>query len=451
MTLRATFESALYQGNKKYQTLLKDGWFDSKPFDSASFAYLLPIKEARRKIYGIPEPVGPIPKEPPPDDSPIKLEAALSDIDKYFAVIVGTNSFEEKDYYDQKQICPYDAETLYEQLLVSGFHPSRLHLLANDSLEWPESWRIVSCLKSMANRSASNDLLLFYYSGAIKPDGKNYYLYTFDMLPSNLASTAVPLAIVRQIMTQALAREKLIILDIYTIEIDAQEQDSKQLVDEFMQSVIQQLEGLAVLASYKKKHKNLACSLFTHALVEQFQQLAGSDHCITTSQIYDNIPVNEFTLYPPAPNQAKQAIICLSGKEIGSYFLYAYRYLVGMQKSLERVQDILNNKDKVVQDDFMEAIRVLQLIQCYEEPEAQYPSNEESRLNDQLQGLYQRIDLFMNRDIAALLKTSKPADIKRECERASALLQPILLDIIQKTNELRAAIMPSEQETSHLL
>ena len=452
ITLNASFDGALKAGNRKYQKLDGDGWFDNEPFGSKSFAYRLPVRETRKKIRSNSEKEEHLPSETPLSETPLSETPPSEQEEHYlgngnhFAVIVGTNSYRTGDIYDQKQTCPYDAELLYQQLMINSFHPSRLHLLADGTLEPPTSQHILSHLKSIADACAPDDLLLFFYSGVLEQVEQNYYLSTFE--PKN---TAVSLAQIRQIMMLAPARAKVIILDIYTLEIDTFEHEIEEREKEFMPGLLQQLEDLTVLASYKKRHKELACSLFTKGLLEQFQPISGSDDCITIQHLHDNMSNIEIKLYPLMPYQTKQIIVCRPGQETRSYFLYAYQYLIKRQKSLESVREILNSEDEIVQADIEKIIRILEAIHDYKHPEARPPSTKESRLEGTLHGLSRRIGIFLNRDVASLRKISTPLILQRKSKSICEILQPILLDVIKEANKLRRTIMPGETEISHSL
>lgn len=450
------FETAIERGNKRYQAVKKD--LGQVPFVSDSFAYLLPIKDKRDKIYGISKKVmQPLSPESLPEQAPeeevTEPEERLG-TGNHFAVLVGARSYEPEDIYDQKQICPYDAEILYQQLLVNSFHPSRLHLLADKSSEPLTNGDIVSCLRAIANASTAWDLLLFYYSGAMKQDEqKNYSLLTFDVLAG---SSSISLTQVREQMLQAAAQAKVVVLDIYDIELDTQDTHIDDLIKERIGAVLEQLKDLTVLASYKKIDKKIAASLFTNALVKEFKQLPGSGEILVQNihdnvlNIYDGVSNNKITMYPAQPYKAMQTIICRFHKKIGDFFLSFYQNLIQMQKALERVQNLLAQQ-RVTKDDIQDAIdllgTLLETLEEIERTEETTSSIDENRLRNARYAFRRRIEYLVTQELEPLLGEAGLIIAQHACDDVNRELQSILYEVAEKADKLRATFMPDDVQS----
>ena len=436
-----SFEIANNAGKRKYQEVIKDLGHD--PFGSESFAYLLPIKEIRNSIYGVPkkvaQPSSPVnPAKQAPGEKVIEPEELLG-TGNHFAVLVGASSYQAEDIYDQKRICPYDAEILYRQLLANGFHPSRLHVLA-DPLT---NSSILSCLRATADASAVRDLMLFYYSGAIKQDEqKNYFLLTFDALAG---SDPISLAQVREHMLRAAAQAKVVVLDIYDTGLDPQDPGIDQLIEEFMRGIFEQVKDLTVLASYKEKDKVVAASLFTNALVEEFQQLLRSGKNHTVQNIYDSVSNHKITIYPGQPFKAEQTIICRSREKIGDYLLLSYQYLVRMQKTLESVQGILA-QPRISKDDIQDAITLLvtllETLDDIERPEKPTSLIDANRHKNTRYALRRRVENLMVQELEPLRGESGLMIAPGACYGVMRELLAILADVARKVDELSAIMIP---------
>ena len=88
---------------------------------------------------------------------------------------------------------------------------------------------------------------MFYYSGHGDEDGGEGYLVARNGRRLVLRDTAVPISRVKEIMEQASARAKVIILDACHSVADIGGKGPKPMSAEFIRRVFQQAEGLAIL------------------------------------------------------------------------------------------------------------------------------------------------------------------------------------------------------------
>jgi len=353
--------------------------------------------------------------------------------------VVGVNNFEAREQYGLR-LCADDAEMLYQQLLVSSFAPEQLHLLTNRAFEKSEGNNILSNLRSLTRDSAPDDLLLFYYSGALRQEGQNYYFVT-------MYGSKLPLSQVKEILAKAPARAKVVLLDISNAELLASKRDSEQRITEYMQRVLEHFEGISVLASYKVKPAKLDASQFTHYLVKSLAQQASktSQDFITLQDVYQSLAADKVKLYPPQPESARQIILCRPTHEQRENFLSAYRYVIGVQQTLEHIQPKIHSSMEKSDCEF--AINKLNLIVRPRLSANRHRSEEEldlasdlGRLSRSMKGLKNSLDTLRYQPL--------------EASRNSRAIVSVFNDALQSAEEiadkLRATILPEETGTKRV-
>jgi len=199
-----------------------------------------------------------------------------------WAVLVGVDEYQDTTNYGQLQVCVKDVEAIRERLVAGGFDPARIRLLTDHTAEIPTKANILVALKAVADATEPDDLLLFYYSGHGDEDGGESYLVARDGRRLVLSDTAVPLARVREIVEQAPAHAKVIVLDACHSGADIGGKGPQPMSAEFIRRVFQEAEGLAVLASCKKgqlsyEWRENERSVFTHFLLEALTGVADRD------------------------------------------------------------------------------------------------------------------------------------------------------------------------------
>ncbi|MDX2239248.1 MAG: caspase family protein [Leptolyngbyaceae cyanobacterium bins.302] len=201
---------------------------------------------------------------------------------KKWAILVGANEYEDKHNYGSLQVCVKDAEAIHSQLLEGGFNSDRIRVITDDSHEIPKRNTILAALKATADATEPDDLLLFYYSGHGDEVKGESYLVVRDGHYPVLSDTAVPVSRVKQIMEEAPARAKVIILDACHSGADIGGKGPKKMSAEFIQRVFEQAEGFAILASCKQGQLSYEWraqerSVFTHYLLEALSGKADFD------------------------------------------------------------------------------------------------------------------------------------------------------------------------------
>ncbi len=201
-----------------------------------------------------------------------------------WAVLAGVDEYQDGTNYGKLQVCVKDVEAVHEQLVTGGFDPPRIRLLPDHTAEHPTKANILVALKAVADATEPDDLLLFYYSGHGDEHGGESYLVAQDGRRLVLKDTAVPLSRVREIVQEAPARAKVIVLDACHSGADIGGKGPKKMSAEFVRRVFEEAEGLAVLASCKKgqlsyewRDPEKERSVFTHFLLEALTGEADRD------------------------------------------------------------------------------------------------------------------------------------------------------------------------------
>jgi hypothetical protein len=198
-----------------------------------------------------------------------------------WAVLVGVNEYDDQANYGRLPVCVKDVRAVREQLIAGGFDSARIRLLADDA-DKPTRAHVLAVLQAVANATATDDLLLFYYSGHGDECAGESYLVARDGQRLVLRDTAVPISRVKEIMEQASARAKVMVLDACHSGADVGGKGPKPMSDGFIRRVFEEAEGLAILASCKQgelsyEWRTRERSVFTHFLLEAVEGQADRD------------------------------------------------------------------------------------------------------------------------------------------------------------------------------
>jgi uncharacterized caspase-like protein len=199
-----------------------------------------------------------------------------------WAVLVGVNAYEDWTNYGTLQVCVEDVEAVRKHLIAGGFDPERIRLITDRTDVPPTKANVLVALKAVASNTGPDDLLLFYYSGHGDHEGKESYLVGRDGRRLVLADTAIPLSRVKQIVEEAPARAKVIMLDACHSGADIQGKGPEPMSEGFIRRVFEQAEGMAILASCKQgqlsyEWRENERSVFTHYLLDAMRGTADLD------------------------------------------------------------------------------------------------------------------------------------------------------------------------------
>jgi hypothetical protein len=201
---------------------------------------------------------------------------------KRWAVLVGVNEYDDKANYGRLHVCRKDVHAVRDQLIAGGFDAARIRLLTDDTSELPTRDNILVALKAVADATEPDDLLLFYYSGHGDEDGGESYLVARNGRRLVLRDTAVRVSRVKEIMEEAPARAKVIILDACHSGADIGGKGPKPMSAEFIRRVFEQAAGMVILASCTQGQLSYEWqaqerSVFTHFMLEALKGEADRD------------------------------------------------------------------------------------------------------------------------------------------------------------------------------
>lgn len=199
-----------------------------------------------------------------------------------WAVLVGADKYDDRMNYGQLHVCVRDVHAIREQLVAGGFDSAHIHLLADDTDEKPTRAKILATLKSIASATETDDLLLFYYSGHGDESNGQSYLVAQDGHHLVLNDTALPVTRIKEIMKQAPAGAKVIVLDACHSGADIDGKGPKPMSADFIRRVFEEAMGLAIMASCEQgqvsyEWKAQEHSVFTHFILEALAGQADRD------------------------------------------------------------------------------------------------------------------------------------------------------------------------------
>ena len=197
-----------------------------------------------------------------------------------WAVLVGIDTYEDNKYYTSLNVSVRDVRAICHTLLAGDFSRDRIYLLDDQESRLPLKKNILSVARSIAVATLPDDLLLFYFSGhGEEKDGKNY-LIPRDGRFTDLPSTAISISEMINIMKQASATAKVLILDTCFVgtTINTKEDANSELINGYIDKA-----GIAILSSCAQGQQSYEWpeqhhSVFTYYLLEALRGLADRDH-----------------------------------------------------------------------------------------------------------------------------------------------------------------------------
>ncbi len=231
------------------------------------------------------------------------IDASIYGKGKRWAVLIGINEYSDKHNYGKLRVCVQDATIIHKALIEGGFETSRAYLLTDREPKKPLKGEIVAQLQAVAEATEPDDLLLFYFSGHGDIEKGESYLVPCDAKGIALHDTALSLKRVKEIMEQAQARAKVIILDACHSGGNIGTKAPRSMPEGFIERVFEQASGLAILASCKQgqlSHEwtDNNCSAYTYYLLEALQGKADflQKGFVTVDDV-SKYTVNQVTLW----------------------------------------------------------------------------------------------------------------------------------------------------------
>lgn len=223
----------------------------------------------------------------------------------HWAVLVGINTYQD-NRYGQLQVCVRDAEAIHRRLYEGGFPQEHIKVITDD-WESPTRANIIANLISMAEAAKPEDLILFYFSGhGDLGAGNEPYLIARDTRRATLRNSGVPFLRVKEIMQNACAREKVIVLDSCHSGANIGGKGKRPMSAAYYNAFFPgPAEGLAILGSCKQgqnsyEWRQRSSSVFTYFLEEALSGNAdGARHGYVTvtdvnRYVHDNVKLWAF-------------------------------------------------------------------------------------------------------------------------------------------------------------
>ncbi len=155
-------------------------------------------------------------------------------------------------------------------------------MLADDVSGPPTRSYILGTLQAVADATEPDDLLFFYYSGHGDEVGDESYLVARDGRRLVLGDTAVSISRIKEIVSGASARAKVIVLDACHAGAGIGVKGARPMSAEFIRRVFEEAQGLAILASCTQGQLSYEWqaqerSVFTHFLLQALTGAADRD------------------------------------------------------------------------------------------------------------------------------------------------------------------------------
>ncbi len=199
-----------------------------------------------------------------------------------WAVLVGINEYDDPAY-GQLHVCVKDVKAVHQRLISAGFDQDCVRLLTDFSGNLPTRLNILEALTVIASATGPDDLLLFYFSGhGIEVDDQSY-LVSSDAKQVVIRDSAVPIVRVKEIVKDASARAKVIILDACHSGARIGSKGAAKLMSEaFRRHVFDEAEGIAILSSCKQGEVSYEWnaqerSVFTHFMLKALEGESDRD------------------------------------------------------------------------------------------------------------------------------------------------------------------------------
>jgi Caspase domain len=357
---------------------------------------------------------------------------------KHWGIVVGITEHEDEAIQDQLEGCGRDAEMLYQQLICCSFHPARTYLLSGDLPALPNKDDILSRLRTSAQATGPDDLLLFYYSGVVDEDENDAYFIVPYSLPSKLQKTAIPMQGVKDRLISSPASAKVMLLDICYAATSGTTESNKRRTEKFIQRIFTQTEGLTILAAHKKGHEQLKCSVFTHLLVERIKRLVTSSNkgvISVPALCHDLMESESITPYLSPSSESQNAIFCRYYQyDPDSYLISTYLYVVKAQIALKHAQEVVSKAEMITQDTCQRLHAILDQIDDPASPRGTHYSQTTLTLWDTQEKFLRRVQGLIS-DIVTL--RHKPGLQRRGIQ---ALPQPIAEDLTKTLAEVEELV-----------
>ena len=209
------------------------------------------------------------------------IAASFTSVRKRWALLIGINNYDDT-VFGSLHVCVKDVEAVSRHLVSGGFDQEHTCLITDSSNIPPVRLNILTTLKSIADATAPDDLLFFYFSGhGIEENGESY-LVPQDVNQVIMRDSAVSISRVKEIMIEAPARAKVIVLDACHSGAKISGKGDKRMSDAFVRRVFEEAEGITILSSCKQGELSYELptrdhSVFTHFFLKALEGESDRD------------------------------------------------------------------------------------------------------------------------------------------------------------------------------
>lgn len=243
---------------------------------------------------------------------------------KCWALLIGVNYYQDPEIR-QLRYCVADTNALADILLSNpryGYSEDRLRQFVSSNRENDKALRltIIEQLTLLALNTEQEDLLLFFFSGhGTVIDGKSYLLPS-DTRASFALDSAISLDRIKQILLEAKASRKVIILDAchMGVQLGNKFEKDPQSPKEFLsdvKGVFDEIEGIAVLASSSQEEVSLedpnkGHGAFTYFLLDALTNSEtdeNHDAYISLTEVFNYVVKKVRQQYPQRPTLSFEA------------------------------------------------------------------------------------------------------------------------------------------------
>lgn len=203
------------------------------------------------------------------------LAASFTDVRKRWALLIGINDYDDA-VFGPLHVCVNDVDAVAQRLVSGGFDQDCTYRIMDSSGDLPTRLNILKTLKSIADATETDDLLFFYFSGhGIEENGESY-LVPKDVNQVVMRDSAVSISRVKEIMLEAPARTKVIVLDACHSGAKIGSKGDNRMSEAFVRRVFEEAEGIAILSSCKQGELSYELptrdhSVFTHFLLKALE------------------------------------------------------------------------------------------------------------------------------------------------------------------------------------
>lgn len=197
---------------------------------------------------------------------------------------VGVDAYRPGSLFHSLKVCSADAHAVadcFRKVTCLNANIESINVVSDKTKERPSRGNIIAGLRVLASHAATNDRVLFYFSGHGYriPDSDEFYLVPGDASSADDPDTLLAFSRVREILNESDARQKLVFLDACLSGPDTTKLKTPlaNMSRRYLNDYLSKSSGVAILASSGSNQASTTqspsgnLSLFTHFLTLALQ------------------------------------------------------------------------------------------------------------------------------------------------------------------------------------